>query len=79
MTLSTMTHLRWMCRRGMLELDFLLNRFLDGRYDALGHDDKVLFEKMLTEADPTLFAWMMGHQTPEPTYQHLIALIRHAG
>lgn len=76
MTLSTMTHLQWMCRRGMLELDFLLKRFLSNGYHTLGDAEKALFEQMLDEADPVLFAWMMGHEEADPAYKDLIHKIR---
>lgn len=78
MTLSSMTHLQWMCRRGMLELDFLLKRFLSTGYSDLSDADKHLFEAMLVEADPVLFSWLMGHEACDPIYQSLVEKIRSA-
>jgi len=51
--------LRWKCRRGMLELDMVLLPFLDRHYDALTPEQKISFETLLEEQDPTLQSWFM--------------------
>jgi len=57
--------LRWACRRGMLELDLLFIPFVDDAYDDLTAEQQITFERLLTEQDPDLFAWFMGHNTCE--------------
>jgi antitoxin CptB len=57
--------LRWACRRGMLELDLLFIPFVDDAYDDLTAKQQTTFEQLLTEQDPDLFAWFMGHSTCE--------------
>lgn len=57
--------LKWACRRGMLELDVLFIPFVDEAYDDLAAKDQRIFERLLTEQDPDLFAWFMGHKTCE--------------
>lgn len=57
--------LKWACRRGMLELDILFIPFVDDAYDELSAKDQRIFERLLTEQDPDLFAWFMGHKTCE--------------
>ena len=57
--------LRWACRRGMLELDLLFIPFVDDAYDDLTAEQQTTFERLLTEQDPDLFAWFMGHNTCE--------------
>lgn len=57
--------LKWACRRGMLELDVLFTPFVDEAYDDLPAKDQRIFERLLTEQDPDLFAWFMGHKTCE--------------
>ena len=57
--------LRWACRRGMLELDVLFRPFVDEAYDDLADKDKIIFERLLVEQDPELFAWFMGHKICE--------------
>ena len=57
--------LKWACRRGMLELDLLFIPFVDDAYDDLTAEQQTAFERLLTEQDPDLFAWFMGHNTCE--------------
>jgi antitoxin CptB len=69
--------LRWQCRRGMLELDFVLERYLDQRFVAADDDESVLFQRLLTAQDPELQAWILnGTAHPDPAYQGLIDKIR---
>ena len=39
--------------------------FVDDAYDELSVKDQGVFERLLTEQDPDLFAWFMGHKTCE--------------
>jgi antitoxin CptB len=57
--------LKWACRRGMLELDILFIPFVEEAYDALSLEQQYIFERLLTEQDPDLFAWFMGHKVCE--------------
>ena len=59
-----MDRLRWQCRRGMLELDLLLQGFLDGGYRALSTADKEAFRRLLEYPDQVLLEWMMGRERP---------------
>ena len=59
--------LKWACRRGMLELDILFIDFVDEAYDGLSTKEQFTFERLLTEQDPELFAWFMGHKICEDT------------
>lgn len=56
--------IKWACRRGMLELDVILNHFVDEAYPSLSDDDKLLFINLLECTDPELFVWLMGKETP---------------
>jgi antitoxin CptB len=66
--------LRWQCRRGMLELDVLLEKFLDEQYAQLSPAEQQLFVKLLTYPDTELFAWLMG--SAQPADKDLLAIIR---
>ena len=57
--------LKWACRRGMLELDVLFIPFVEEAYDDLAAKDQRTFERLLTEQDPDLFSWVMGHKVCE--------------
>lgn len=69
--------LRWQCRRGMLELDFVLERYLDEHYPVAPDAEKRLFRELLTAQDPELQGWLLnGTPHPDPDYQVLIRKVR---
>lgn len=69
--------LRYVSRRGMLELDVLLIPFLDAQYAGLCEAEIAAYERFLEEPDPDLYAWLMGYQPCEDeAYRGLIARIR---
>ncbi len=67
--------LRWQCRRGMLELDHLLLRFLDLGYSDLDPGRREEFAALLRQQDQDLSDWLMGRRDPEDT--GIAALVRH--
>lgn len=74
---SLKEQLRWQCRRGMLELDFVMQRYLDDRFDTADAAEQALFADLLTAQDPELQAWILnGVQHPDPGSQDLIDKIR---
>jgi antitoxin CptB len=56
--------LRWQCRRGLLELDALLQAFLDGDWTGLSPPEREAFEALLGYPDATLLQCLMGHMMP---------------
>lgn len=76
---ESMSRLRWRCRRGMLELDLLLQGFVDSGYTALDESEQDLFTQLLELPDQELFESLMGISEPEKKeFSHVIAKIRHA-
>ena len=76
-TLPGKNSLKWMVRRGMLELDLLLNNFVDHGYDELSPDLKQAFILLLKEQDPTLQSWFFdGKPTNNPVFESLVAKIK---
>lgn len=72
--------LRWQCRRGMLELDLLLSRFLDGCYSSLSAQEKADLLRLLNYQDQILQDWLFGEAVPaEARLRNLVARIRAAG
>ena len=57
--------IRWHCRRGMLELDLVLNAFVERHLDGLDAQELEVFQAVLAYPDPTLLAVVMGHAEPE--------------
>ena len=53
--MSELNRLRWKCRRGMLELDLVLNQFLEQEYSALNTDAKHAFVALLEAGDEELW------------------------
>ncbi|MDH4151046.1 MAG: succinate dehydrogenase assembly factor 2 [Betaproteobacteria bacterium] len=70
--MAEVDRIRWQCRRGLLELDLMLNRFLDRELAGLGPEELLLFKELLNEADTLLLAWVMGQEQPPGRYQVLI-------
>ena len=58
--MQQLTKLRWQCRRGTKELDFLLLRYLDSRYALADADEQALFVELLTFEDDELIAVLLG-------------------
>ncbi len=56
--------LRWQCRRGMRELDVVLERWLDERYPSARDDERQAFRALLEAQDPQLVAWLFGRERP---------------
>ena len=69
--------LTWACRRGMLELDLLLEGFMERGSDALSAADRATFERLLETGDQQLLGWLMGNEEPdEKEFIPVIAAIR---
>jgi antitoxin CptB len=57
--------MRWASRRGMLELDLLLEPFVVERYSALDEADRLRFQQLLRCEDQDLFAWFLRRERPD--------------
>lgn len=69
--------LKWRCRRGMRELDAVLQAFLRHSFAELSDDDKSRFESILDLPDPELASYVLGRAHPsDPRVSELIARIR---
>jgi antitoxin CptB len=55
-----LARLRWRCRRGLLENDLLLTRFLDARGAALTQREAALLDALLDLPDDALLAALCG-------------------
>jgi antitoxin CptB len=75
--LVTHPRLKWQCRRGMRELDELLLRYLEGRYDGAPAAEKQAFESLLSLSDPELVQYLLGRNRPEDeAIAHVVSCIR---
>ena len=67
--MSERSRLRWKCRRGLLELDLVLNAFLEKQFQTLSITEQKQFEALLEESDATLWA-MISDSTHEIPAAH---------
>ncbi len=69
--------LLWGSRRGMLELDLILQPFVENTYPTLEAADQKRYEKLLEEQDQDLFAWFLKRQDPsDPDLLRIVQVIR---
>lgn len=55
----------WASRRGMLELDLVLQPFVTERYRSLSEIDRQRYQQLMLSEDQDLFAWFLHRQEPE--------------
>lgn len=74
---SELRRLRWRCRRGMRELDQLLERYLDRRWKQASDAERGLFLRLLDCEDDRLWRWFLGYDPADDAeLQPLVDLIR---
>ena len=56
--------LRWRCRRGIREMDLLLQAFIDKYFESLTAEEIATFEYLLEQPDPDIMDWIMGRTDP---------------
>ena len=62
---NKVARIKWACRRGMLELDFIFNEFLANGFLVLTEIEQDEFLLFLENNDPDLYSWLMGFRYPE--------------
>jgi antitoxin CptB len=73
-----LSRLRWQCRRGMLELDVLLGKFLEEAFLNLPENEQDIFIKLLNNSDQDLYYWLTGQKVaPDVDEAMMIGKIRH--
>jgi antitoxin CptB len=71
--------LYWRCRRGMAELDFLLQNYLEKKYDTFSAADLDAFQKLLDTPDPLLLEYLVKDSVPvDPVTRDVVQKIRAA-
>ncbi|MGR8947358.1 MAG: FAD assembly factor SdhE [Gammaproteobacteria bacterium] len=71
--------LKWRCRRGLKELDVMLEKFLANGFDTISTEQQQHFSALLSEQDLDLLEWLTGKSEPvEPHYRALIESIQAA-
>ena len=62
--LPTTNQLRWACRRGLLELDLLLNSYMDKVYEQRTDQEKRKFLSLLDMQDQEMLDMLMEKTNP---------------
>ncbi len=62
---AVLQRLRWRCRRGLLELDIVLGRFVEHGYAGLDDAQKIEFDILLDLPDNTLWDRIIGKELTE--------------
>lgn len=70
--------IRWRCRRGLLELDIVLGRFVERYYATLDEAQRTAFDVLLDMPDTALWDIITGNASPSqqnPASQELDAVL----
>ena len=71
-----LARLRWRCRRGMLENDLILERFLARRGDDLTEDEVAALDRLLDLPDGDLWDVLCERAPAPPDVQPLLVDLR---
>ena len=75
--MSERNRIYWQCRRGMLELDTLLQSFFQAQYDSLTQDEQAAFKTLLSCSDEILLEYLLGRMRPiDSTIAYVVDKIR---
>ena len=73
--MAEIDRVRWNCRRGLLELDVVLTRFLDRHFESLSSQQRDAFKRMLDYPDNDLWDFVTGKLAPpDAETAHIISL-----
>jgi antitoxin CptB len=69
---NVLERVRWRSRRGLLELDIVLGRFIDEHYAQLDEAGQRAFEELLDMPDNSLWDMITGSQEAAHIEQHAL-------
>lgn len=65
----------WNSRRGLLELDILLEGFVKSEYQNLDEDLRLNYQKLLTYDDQVLYDWFLKKRPADKEFFEIIEII----
>ena len=75
--MAELSRLRWLCRRGMKELDVVMSRYLEQRYASASSTEQGCFRALLEMPDPDLYDLLLGRSaTSDAELARFIQLLR---
>jgi len=76
---AELRRLRWRCRRGMLENDLVLQRFLDRHATALDRERMAQLNELLALGDNDLWDLLSGRcECADPRLEPMVRMLREA-
>lgn len=63
--MDSIAKIKWRCRRGTKELDYLLEGYLSTFYQQVDSQEQALFRELLTLQDTQLIWFLLGEQLPK--------------
>jgi len=69
--MKELERVRWRCRRGLLELDIVLGRFVEQHYAGLDDVQQEAFDVLLDMPDNVLWDMITGREAPPQETQQL--------
>ena len=76
--MATKGQARWACRRGMKELDLLLEALVEDFFDSFSPDQQEHLLQFLKEEDQDLLEWSLGLSDPpaKPSYYAIVKQLK---
>ncbi|UCH49402.1 MAG: succinate dehydrogenase assembly factor 2 [Betaproteobacteria bacterium] len=69
--------IRWHCRRGLLELDLVLNKFLESHFNHLTTEQKGALTRLLDLPDNDLWDLVIGRaETDDAGCAEIVGMLR---
>jgi very-short-patch-repair endonuclease/succinate dehydrogenase flavin-adding protein (antitoxin of CptAB toxin-antitoxin module) len=69
---KNLERIRWRCRRGLLELDIVLGRFVEAHYAGLDAAQEAAFDALLDSPDTVLWDMITGRQDAAESLQQAV-------
>jgi antitoxin CptB len=75
--MSELSRLRWLCRRGMKELDLVMSTYLERHYETATGARQAQFRDLLQMPDPDLYNLLLGRdESNDPELAVLLQELR---
>ncbi len=69
--------LKWLCRRGVRELDVVLDAWLNTVFPAASPEQRLAFSELLSLSDPALFDVLLGRaEVADAVQREVVAELR---
>ena len=79
MDTAELSRLRWRCRRGLLENDLILARFMDARGQSISDDEVAGLDRLLRLSDNELWDMLAGRaELEDAALRPLVVALRAA-